>query len=198
MVVCATGEFCESGTASTGTDLQCPAGTYSQATKAMSLQDCLPCTPGFYCIKAASSQRLTCPAGYYCPLGTRGSTEHPCPQGTYSTATGLADVNQCTACGVGKYCNGLAMSAPVACAAGYYNDYNVNAIYCNMCPAGYTCAQTDEHPVPCPEGFYTDRGATTCIRCPLGHYCAVKGTTKVTMLTQKCPAGTFCSATVSS
>jgi len=32
------------------------------------------------------------------------------------------------------------MSAPTTCAAGYYNDYNVNAYYCDMCPAGHTCA----------------------------------------------------------
>jgi len=140
MVVCATGEFCELGSSSASTDIQCPAGTYSQYTTAMSEQDCLPCTPGYFCIKAASSQRSTCPAGHYCPLGTRSGTQYPCPQGTYSTATGLADVNQCTACGVGKYCPSTAMSAPTTCAAGYYNDYNVNAYYCDMCPAGHTCA----------------------------------------------------------
>jgi len=180
MVECAVGEFCELGSSSVSTDIQCPAGTYSQYVKAMSLQDCLPCTPGFFCIKASSSQRTTCPAGYYCPLGTRSDSQYPCPQGTYSTATGLADVNQCTACGVGNYCPGTALSAPTACAAGYYNDYTVNAFYCDMCPAGHTCAQTDDHPVPCAEGYYSDRGATTtCTRCPLGTYCAIKGTTKI-------------------
>lgn len=55
MVVCAVGEFCELGSSSASTDIQCPAGTYSPYTTAMSLQDCLPCTPGYYCIKAASS-----------------------------------------------------------------------------------------------------------------------------------------------
>ncbi len=196
MVQCAIGEFCELGSSSVSTDIQCPAGTYSPYVQAMSEQDCLPCTPGFFCVKAASGQKQTCPAGYYCPLGTRYGTQHPCPQGTYSVATGLADVNQCTACGVGNYCPDLAMSSPLQCADGYYNDYTVNALYCDLCPAGYSCLQANDHPVPCAEGYYSDRGALACTRCPLGHYCAIKGTPKLTMLSQKCPAGTFCSATV--
>jgi hypothetical protein len=84
------------------------------------------------------------------------------------------DVNQCTACDVGNYCPTLAMSAPLACAAGYYNDYNVNAIFCDMCPKGFSCNVGDSHPVPCNEGYYSDRGQTSCTRCPLGHFCPIK------------------------
>ena len=69
-------------------------------------------------------------------------------------------------------------------------------MYCDLCPAGYYCVSGQDHPQPCSEGYYSDRGATTCSRCSLGHYCAIKGTTYVAMLAQKCPAGTFCSATV--
>lgn len=71
MVECAVGEFCELGSAPATVDIQCPAGTYSPYVKAMSMQDCLPCTPGYFCVQASTNQRQTCPAGYYCPLGTR-------------------------------------------------------------------------------------------------------------------------------
>lgn len=192
---CVAGEFCELGSAPSTVDIQCPAGTYSPYGRAMSEQDCLPCTPGYFCIQASSSQRQTCGAGYYCPLGTKYATQYPCPQGTYSSNTGLADVNQCTACGVGNYCPNYAMQSATQCADGYYNDYTVNAYYCDMCPAGYKCLESDDHPVPCDEGYYSARGATDCTRCPLGHYCPIKGTSQTAMYTNKCPAGTFCSTT---
>lgn len=90
------------------------------------------------------------------------------------------------------------MSAPTPCADGFYNDYDVRALYCDMCPAGYYCVAGQDHPQPCAEGYYSERGQTDCTRCPLGHYCPIKATTKLEMLTWKCPAGTFCSATVDS
>ena len=139
MTECTLGEYCDLGSAPGSTEVECPAGTYSPYTKAMSMQDCLPCTPGYYCLQAQSSEMNTCPAGYYCPLGTEYGTQYPCPQGTYSTATGLQDVNQCTSGGVGNYCPNLGMAAPLSCADGYYNDYNVRALYCDMCPGGYFC-----------------------------------------------------------
>jgi len=56
MVECTAGEFCELGSAPLTTAILCPAGTYSPFTKSMSEQDCLPCTPGYYCVKAAASE----------------------------------------------------------------------------------------------------------------------------------------------
>jgi hypothetical protein len=88
------------------------------------------------------------------------------------------------------------MSSPTACDDGYYNDYDVRALYCDMCPAGHTCVAADDHPQPCAEGYYSDRGATACDRCDLGHFCPIKGTTLLQMISWKCPPGTFCSATV--
>lgn len=79
MVECEVGEFCELGSAPATSAIECPAGTYSPYTRAMSEQDCLPCTPGNYCLKAASGEEVTCPAGYYCPLGTQSATQYPCP-----------------------------------------------------------------------------------------------------------------------
>jgi hypothetical protein len=85
------------------------------------------------------------------------------------------------------------MSAPIACADGYYNDYDVQALWCDMCPEGYTCNAGDDHPVPCDEGYYSERAQTVCARCELGHFCPIKHTTATQMRSWKCPAGTFCS-----
>lgn len=52
-------------------------------------------------------------------------------------------------------------------------------------------------PKECSAGFYSDSGASACTRCPEGYYCHQKATSKTTMLTQTCPAGTICSMTVS-
>jgi hypothetical protein len=42
---------------------------------------------------------LPCPAGFYCPLGTR--YPEPCPEGTYSNTLGLTDSQSCTLCDAG-------------------------------------------------------------------------------------------------
>lgn len=44
---------------------------------------------------------LVCPKGFYCPLGTNYSSEHPCPRGTYSNSDGLTSQDLCTPCDEG-------------------------------------------------------------------------------------------------
>lgn len=39
-----------------------------------------------------------CSTGHYCVNGTRVSTEHPCPAGTFNNGTGLAADTDCFAC----------------------------------------------------------------------------------------------------
>ena len=47
-----------------------------------------------------------CPAGSYCPEGTRHEAEYLCPAGTFSNSTGLYNYTQCTPCTPGMYCQG--------------------------------------------------------------------------------------------
>lgn len=49
-------------------------------------------------------------SGYYCPAGTKYSTEYPCPLGTFSNVTGLQNVSVCTACPGGYFCDQLALT----------------------------------------------------------------------------------------
>ncbi len=57
--------------------------------------------------------------GYYCPTGTKYSTEHPCPAGTFSNLTGVANLTECQ-----------------ACPAGYYCDIDAQTDYSKLCTAG--------------------------------------------------------------
>ena len=58
-----------------------------------------------------------CKLGYYCPVGL----PIPCPNGTYGKRVGLRSVSECSHCPAGKYCPGLANTAPsLLCAAGWY------------------------------------------------------------------------------
>ena len=63
---------------------------------------------GYYCNVADDLSGFTsypCPEGYYCPNGTRYSTEFPCPAGSYNPYTLLTEVSECTPCDTGKYCD---------------------------------------------------------------------------------------------
>ena len=47
----------------------------------------------------------SCPAGYYCPLGTSGTANKvQCPAGTFSNDIDLSEVGECLPCPTGKYC----------------------------------------------------------------------------------------------
>lgn len=47
---------------------------------------------------------LECPAGHYCPPGTRAANQYPCPEGTYSRQPGLANPRDCRPCPGGTFC----------------------------------------------------------------------------------------------
>lgn len=50
------------------------------------------------------AKALECPAGHYCPPGTRVAHQHPCPEGTYSHQPGLANPRDCRPCPGGTFC----------------------------------------------------------------------------------------------
>ena len=89
---CPLGHYCPAGS---GQPLPCEDGTYAGVT---TMSVCDECTPGYYCVPGESDVTpAACPAGYYCPAGT-GYIWTPCPLGTFSTATGLSNITQCTPC----------------------------------------------------------------------------------------------------
>lgn len=206
-LICEPGHYCPRGTASVfnevanayeATMYPCPAGTYREKEEARRIQDCIPCDHGSYCLSGTAIPDL-CPAGYYCPLGTKFDKEYPCRPGTYSELTGRTTQEQCKKCGLGNFCEGGGTEA-TKCPDGYYNNLSEEASQCYKCPAGSYCkvaagATTGIiNPTPCDEGTYSEEEATECIECEEGHFCPEKGISKEVMLSSfRCYAGMFCS-----
>jgi hypothetical protein len=95
---CDSGYYCPEGSTSS-MQVPCPAGTFRSIKNGSKPEDCTICTSGGYCPTQGLSLPLPCPAGFYCPLGTR--YPEPCPEGTYSNTLGLTDSQSCTLCDAG-------------------------------------------------------------------------------------------------
>ena len=107
------------------------------------------CTPGRYCVEGASA-----------PI--------PCPEGTYSSAVGSADVSACASCPAGYACP-TGSTAPTVCAAGTISAAGM--ALCDKCAAGkYQSAEAQISCKQCPPGSVCARGASTPVPCPGGTY----------------------------
>ncbi|XP_013391352.1 uncharacterized protein LOC106159584 [Lingula anatina] len=154
-----------------------------------------PCDPGYYCPEGSRrADSIICTAGYYCGQGTLDPMA--CPNGTFSNATGLSVVTQCTDCTEGYYCNGVALIEPSGpCSAGYYCPTGSSVETAVVCPIGQHCPQGSARPLDCVAGTYTDiEGAAVCQECPEGYYCipevVIPGSVNSIMTT--CPEGFYC------
>jgi hypothetical protein len=47
---------------------------------------------------------IQCPEGFYCPEGTKRSTQFMCPAGTYQPSLGATSLSDCLVCTAGFYC----------------------------------------------------------------------------------------------
>jgi len=123
---CPAGFYCTEGT---DEPEPCPRGTFSNATKLQSIEQCYnctegqycsemnmtkptgPCWPGYYCQTGASvANEIPCPAGRYCKSGTY--VRELCPSGTYRNATNGKNITDCWECTGGKYCEGDGLTTP--------------------------------------------------------------------------------------
>ena len=141
--VCPAGHFCPEASVS---PTACPAGTYSNQTGNVELNDCLLCLPGFQCPNEATEKpTIPCTAGFYCAAGTTTSTVR-CERGNY--------------CPVGS-------AEMLPCPAGSYQD-ELEMATCDPCPASYYCEQQTESPAVCPAGHYCPEStpSATSFPCP--------------------------------
>lgn len=68
------------------------------------------CQPGYYCPSGSKvTTEVICTAGHYCGEGTQDPT--PCSNGTFSNVTGLTAGSECWNCTPGYYCNGQGLTA---------------------------------------------------------------------------------------
>ena len=100
---------------------------------------------------------LTCPQGFYCPLGTK--QPEPCPIGTYGAVAGLTDSQSCTKCDSGMYCGQRNLTIPEGpCDSGYYcikgalRPEPTDTVTGNICPTGGYCPSGAATPSYCPDG----------------------------------------------
>jgi hypothetical protein len=62
-----------------------------------------------------------CPTGHYCPVGTALDTSFPCPAGTFGPDEKYTNLDNCTICTAGMYCEADGLSAPTGnCWGGYF------------------------------------------------------------------------------
>ena len=67
--LCPAGYVCPEGTKQPF-EVPCPAGTFLNVTYGKSVEECLPCPPGLYCLyKGSSTVSGSCSAGHFCSLG---------------------------------------------------------------------------------------------------------------------------------
>eukprot|EP00347_Sterkiella_histriomuscorum_P016022 403354791 len=177
----------------------CPDGRFTYQLDAYSINDCLPCLPGYYCKDNADYKLVMqpCPAGVYC-LGEVESAAGTalCPEGFYCEL----GTSQPKGCPPGKYCNTTGLSAPVGnCEAGYYCIQNSSSstpsdgIQGDQCPRGYYCPAGTFSPLACPIGTYNSKigmeALTDCLNCPSGFVCTERGQDSYDTV---CPEGFYC------
>lgn len=119
-----------------------------------------------------------CPAGYFCPEGTRSTVQAiPCPKGTYRGDTMGMDIEDCGLCPAGYYCASDGTSAPV------------------ICPTGKFCPEGAWRASDCPLGTYNPtegiKESRECTLCDAGYYCPTLGQSAVDS-TYTCDAGFVC------
>ena len=126
-----------------------------------------------------------CPAGHWC---TRGSAEpRACAAGTYSRATGNAQLADCEPCPGGHFCPFEATTTPEECAAGSYYP-NGTASSAHSCPDGYWCIAGSAQPAACATGTYVNAtNGSSCAECPARFYRPI-----ATQLPNICPRGMYC------
>eukprot|EP01029_Cantina_marsupialis_P004430 TRINITY_DN14448_c0_g1_i4.p1 TRINITY_DN14448_c0_g1~~TRINITY_DN14448_c0_g1_i4.p1 ORF type:complete len:2721 (+),score=1122.55 TRINITY_DN14448_c0_g1_i4:133-8163(+) len=201
----------------TGHEKPCPEGTFGSRDYLATVDECEPCTPGYYCASTglatptakcepghycasgsavsapihSAGQTLVgdiCPAGHYCPIGS--TTPSPCPAGTLVSTTKSESADACEPCTAGFYCPSVGTSvATLPCTDGFYCPGG-QSVPVDKCPAGHFCNDGSSDPEPCPAGSYANVAQLpSCINCPAGFYCPEKCVSPVS-----CPMGFYCPA----
>ena len=208
--ICPAGHHCPKGS---HVPIPCESGTFNTQEGQF---NCSMCPAGYYCDAdnfCPGSNFTTpelCPPGYYCPEGTRYSFQFPCPNTTYSNASGLEAADQCTPCDGGMFCASEGLTQPTAhCDAGYYCDRYSDrpaptgaagepfqpdgSAVGGICPLGHYCPRGSATPADCPiSTFMNTTGASSqseCMPCNPGYYCDTTGLEAPFL---ECNAGYYC------
>ncbi|XP_071958404.1 uncharacterized protein [Antedon mediterranea] len=186
---CPPGYYCEEGTP---TPKPCPIGTLRSVPQAEAVDDCYPCTGGYYCDTPGRTNFTDyCSAGFYCPANETVSNPTPpefkcwvghyCPEGSPVPLP----------CPVGKYQPNEGTDECISCQAGYYCQSALEPDP-QPCPPYHYCPEATMFPISCPNGTYTYDNTTTlkeeseCLPCAAGKFC------RGGRISDSCSAGYFC------
>lgn len=168
---CPAGNYCPIATAN---PVPCAAGKYRPFDGADDEEDCSRSLRGYYTIAGASNLTGLCEPGYYCPEGSTGPREVPCPASTYNPYYGRWSDDDCSLCVSGGYCE-------------------VGSAFPSVCPRGYFCIAGVSSFAPCPDGTFGNasglRREEDCSSCSPGYYCDGTGLPRPRGL---CDPGYYC------
>ena len=99
-------------------------------------------------IYVLNNHRYYCPEGSQSKKGFNGTSDHPCPPGTFSNQTGASSINACLNCPPGTPFSSGGASFCSVCENG---KYEVGA-KCLPCEKGHWCGSG--RPYPCPVNTY--------------------------------------------
>jgi hypothetical protein len=131
-----------------------------------------------------------CPAGFYCPIGSKNGTSFRCPAGRYGASKGLANSACTDLCDPGYYCpEGSVSPTEKECGMLLTGDLRSQQYKGPRLPTdSLYCPRGSPIPLTAPPGWYSVQGNSSTresIRiCPEGTYC-------VAGVLQECPAGRF-------
>ena len=159
---------------STPAPIPCPAGKYNGETGKGVLSDCLTTPAGYYSLIASTNWTAECDPGYYCPAGSTGPKQIPCPSGKYISSSRGESVNSCAPCTAGYVCiEGTSTPAPAE--------------------QGYYAVQGSGVATPCSRGTFGNRtglkALSECTSCSPGYYCDLEG---LTSPRGHCDEGYYC------
>ncbi|GAB5363508.1 hypothetical protein AAMO2058_000889100, partial [Amorphochlora amoebiformis] len=190
---CPKGSYCPEASV---TPIPCVEGTYNNQFNISSVLGCTNCPMGMACPNVGTIfPSVNCSTGHYCPGGTVYPDDHPCPAGTYSSATSNQRIEDCLECPAGYACDfgtGGDMSKFQSCSVGYYCPAGTKTSTQFSCPPGtygmLTSLKSSDQCERCPRGFWCKGDGWQPEVCAAGYYCP-EGSTENT--TYPCPAGTY-------
>lgn len=179
---------------------ECPVGTYNSLTGIMSINECLPCPPGYTCKNKVTIGTITAER-LFAPGSAKDTDEFYCINS--KTNGGISAMAECAQCDPGNYCI-KGYSYPViigtftsdtysltACPFGkYISNTNGDSIFdCTVCTSGSLCPRNSGLPTICPLGWInTDSESKECVRCGEGVFCPGGSLTT----SKDCVSGSFC------
>lgn len=140
----------------------CPIGTYNNQ---LGRSSCKICESGFMCAEEGiSTNKLLCPDGYYCGIGTNMNKPECDINFKSDNKTEIYPIP----CNTGTQCQGGSGTFKL-CGLRMYNGETCQSS-CKFCPNGTTCTTTGmSKPELCKEGYACYDFAS--VLCKAGHYC---------------------------